>query len=129
MFLKIISLKQTKRLLASDYFPPPFQVSKRKNSFCISLNDGSGVPRAQDPLSSTGIDFNVYYEENNLFINHLHVLPEKRNLGYANMLLVPFLAFYSDYGFRQISLISTNNQFWRHVVQKFSWVKFYIDWQ
>jgi ribosomal protein S18 acetylase RimI-like enzyme len=129
MFHKIISLKQARRILASDYFPPPFQVNKRKDSFCVSLNDGSGIPRAQDHLSSTGIDFNVYYDENNLFINHLHVLPEKRRLGYANMLLAPLLTFYADYRFRQISLISTNHQFWRHITQKFPWVKFCIDWR
>jgi hypothetical protein len=129
MFRKIISLGQIRRILVSDYFPPPFQISKRKNSFCVSLNDGNGAPQAYDPLSSTGIDFNVYYDERILLINHLNVLSGKRRLGYANMLLAPFLTFYSDHHFRQISLVSTNHQFWRHIVQKFSWVKFCIYWQ
>ncbi|MDR1997762.1 MAG: hypothetical protein LBQ83_05515 [Candidatus Margulisbacteria bacterium] len=124
MFAKLISHRQTLKIL-KGYYPAQFQITNRKNSFCVSLNDSILPPSAYEPESSTGLDFTVYRNDL-IFINHLHVMPARRGLGLANNILAPLWTFYFDFNFRSINLISINEPFWRHIARKFPWINFNI---
>lgn len=118
MIRKIISLHQTKLILARDYFRFPFQVTGSNLFLRVSLNDNLGLPLGYDML----MDFNVY--DKHLFIDYLYIDSELRGSGMAKLLLEPLFSFYLDYDLQKISLILENESFWNHIKTKYSWVKF-----
>ena len=125
MLTKLISNRQTLKVIR-EYYPKPYLITKHKTTFCVWLDDSPAKPLVGDPSSATGIIFTVNRSEMNIKIEHIHVHPTKSGMKFANKLLDSLWAFYLDFNFQQVSLVSVNDSFWQHIRKKSPWINFNI---
>jgi hypothetical protein len=111
--------------LKDEYVKAGFQWEEsRRLNYEASLANGTKPSGLFAKEARTGICF--FIRQKTLYINRINTNICHRRKGLAVKMLEPIIKIYKAFDLKSITLVSTNDSFWIHIIEKYPEINFKI---